>query len=254
MRAIPDLNSRPVLQDRRALLSWQGLIIMLFARSACAVAAQGLAAGILMTQGSGSPWQDAERWFPVYATMIDAGCLLVLWWLLRREGLALPDLFGLARDRLGRDTLIGIALIPPCLLFIFGGVAASSLVIYGHIGGPQFSAPLPPLATVYVLLVWPLIWGFTEQMTYNGYLAPRLQVLAGNTLLAVVVVAFFWSVQHAVMPLTFDPAFMLHRFVSSIPNSVFMIIVYLQLRRLLPLAIAHWLMDGASVLVPLLQQ
>lgn len=42
---------------------------------------------------------------------------------------------------------------------------------------------------------------------------------------------------------------MLHRFPSSIPNSVFMILVYL---RLLPLAIAHRLMDGASVLLPLL--
>lgn len=54
------------------------------------------------------------------------------------------------------------------------------------------------------------------------------------------------------MPLTLDAEFMLHRSVSSIPNSLFMIFVYLRLRRLLPLAVAHWLMDGASVLLPLL--
>lgn len=64
---------------------------------------------------------------------------------------------------------------------------------------------------------------------------------------------FFWSLLHAFMPLTFDPDYMLHRFLSSIPNSTFMILVYLRLRRLLPLAIAHWLTDGASVLLPLLQ-
>ncbi|REF69505.1 MULTISPECIES: hypothetical protein [Paracoccus] len=50
------------------------------------------------------------------------------------------------------------------------------------------------------------------------------------------------------MPLTFDPACMLHRFLSSIPNSVFMVIVYLRLRCLLPLAIAHWLPDAAPTL------
>lgn len=49
------------------------------------------------------------------------------------------------------------------------------------------------------MLVWPLIWGFTEQMTYNGYLTPRQQVISGNT--AIGVVAFFWPFQHAFVPL-----------------------------------------------------
>src|SRR5690606_19844432 len=70
-----DLNSRPVLQDQMArhILSWPGLIVMLVARSVLAVAAQGLVAAILGMQGSRSPWHDAEMWFPVYGTMIDAG-------------------------------------------------------------------------------------------------------------------------------------------------------------------------------------
>lgn len=39
-------------------------------------------------QGSASPWHDAEVWFPVYAAPIDAGCLALLWWLIRREGIS----------------------------------------------------------------------------------------------------------------------------------------------------------------------
>lgn len=62
-------------------------------------------------------------------------------------------------------------------------------------------------------------------------------------------VALIRALQHAFMPLTFDPDYMVHRFVSSMPNSLFMALVYLRLRRLLPLAIAHWLMDAASVFV-----
>ena len=49
------------------------------------------------------------------------------------------------------------------------------------------------------------------------------------------------------MPLTFDPPYMLHRLLGSLPNALFMILVYLKLRRLLPLALAQWLMNGAAV-------
>jgi len=92
----------------------------------------------------------------------------------------------------------------------------------------------------------------TEQMTYNGYLVPRFQVLCRSTGIAVVVVAFAWSLQHAFMPLTFDLKFMAFRLLSAVPNTIFQTLLYLRLRRLLPLAIAHALMDGASVLIGVL--
>jgi uncharacterized protein len=89
-------------------------------------------------------------------------------------------------------------------------------------------------------------------MTYNGYLLPRFQVLCRSTSLAIVIVAFVWSLQHAFMPLTFDARFMVFRLFSSVPHSVFQTFLYLRLRRLVPLAIAHALMDGASVLIGVL--
>lgn len=233
-------------QASRAL-TWRGLVVMLFARAAFAVAAQGLVALIYARHGSATPWRDAEAWLPVYGTLVDVGCLCLLWLLMRREGNTLIDLIGFDRKRLGRDVLLGFALIPPCLIFIFGGIAISSFLIYGGVGLPQFGEPLPLIPALYALLIWPLIWGFTEQMTYNGYLLPRFQVLSGSTAFAVAAVALVWALQHAFMPLTFDPDYMAHRLLSSVPNTLFMVLVYLRLQRLLPLAIAHWLMDGASV-------
>jgi hypothetical protein len=112
-------------------------------------------------------------------------------------------------------------------------------------------------AALYGVLVWPFIWGLTEQMTYNGYLVARLQVLCRSTSVAVAIVAFAWSLQHVVMPLTFDHRFMAFRLLSSVPHSIFDTVLYLRLRRLLPFALAHALMDGATVvmgaLVPLLR-
>jgi membrane protease YdiL (CAAX protease family) len=249
-----DANSHATLLRRRDVgtLTWRGPTVMLFARAALAVVAQGVVAVIFVLRASPSPWHDAEPWLPVYGTLIDAGCLALLWRLTRREGIGLLDLVGLERTRLGRDTLLGLALIPVSLVFIFAGTYAAGWIVYGTVKPPYFLGGLPLWAALYGVLVFPFIWGLTEQMTYNGYLLPRFQVLCRSTSVVIAVVAFAWSMQHAFMPLTFDAKFMVFRLLSSVPLSVFETLLYLRLRRLLPLALAHALMDGATVLIPLL--
>jgi membrane protease YdiL (CAAX protease family) len=222
---------------------------MLFSRSACAVGAQAVCAAVFALRGSPTPWHDTEPWLPVYGTLIDGGCLALLWRLTRREGIGLFDLVGLERTRLARDTLLGFALVPVCLAFIFGGVYAAGWLVYGTLTQPYEFGRLPLPAALYGVLVWPFIWGLTEQMTYNGYLVPRFQVLCRSTTVAIALVAFAWSLQHAFMPLTFDARFMVFRLLSPVPFSVFATLLYLRLRRLFPLAVAHALMDGASVLM-----
>ena len=249
-----DPNSREMLLHRLAAgtLTTRGPAVMLFARTACAVAAQGLIAAIFALRLSPTPWRDAEPWLPVYGTLIDAGCLALLWRLTRREGIRLFDLVGFKRRQLGRDVLLGVALIPVSLVFILGGVYAAGWLLYGTLTPPYLLGHLPLLAALYGVLVWPFIWGLTEQMTYNGYLLPRFQVVCRSTSVEIAVVAFAWSLQQAFMPVTFDPTFMLFRLLSSVPNSVFQTLLYLRLRRLIPFALAHALMDGATVLIPLL--
>ena len=247
-------NSRKALLRRQeaATLTWRGPALMLFARAAFAVGAQAVVAVIFFLRASPTPWHDAEPWLPVYGTLIDAGCLALLWRFTRREGIGLFDLVGFARARLGRDVLLGVVLIPVSLVFILGGVYAAGWIMYGTLTPPLFLGGLPLPAALYGVLVWPFIWGLTEQMTYNGYLIPRFQVLFRSTSIAVAVVAFVWSMQHAFMPLTFDAKFMAFRLLASVPNTVFQTLLYLRFRRLLPLAIAHALMDGATVLIPVL--
>src|SRR5262245_13919993 len=108
-------NGREALRGRAEAggLTWRAPLLMLFARSACAVVAQALVAAIFALRSSPQPWRDAAPWLPVYGTLIDAGCLALLWRFTRREGIRLSDLLGVERGRLGRDVLLGLALIPP---------------------------------------------------------------------------------------------------------------------------------------------
>ena len=150
--------------------------------------AQALVAAIFALRSSPTPWHDAEPWLPVYGTLIDAGCLALLWQLTRREGIGLFDLIGFERARLGRDVLLGFALIPVGLALILGGVYAAGWLVYGTLTPPYLFGPLPLPAALYGVLVFPFIWGLTEQMTYNGYLVPRFRVLCRSTSLAVALV------------------------------------------------------------------
>jgi hypothetical protein len=247
-------NSYEALLRRRdaATLTWRGPALMLFARTVFAIVAQALIAAVFALRSSPTPWRDAEPWLPVYGTLIDAGCLGLLWALVRREGIHLVDLVGFNRARLGRDALLGFAIIPVYLAFILGGVYAAGWLVYGTLTPPYLYGPLPLPAALYGVLVFPLLWGLTEQMTYNGYLVSRFQVLGRSTSVAIGCVALVWSLQHAFMPLTFDAKFMAFRLLSPVPPSVFATFLYLRLRRLVPFAIAHGLMDGASVLIGVL--
>jgi hypothetical protein len=138
------------------------------------------------------------------------------------------------------------------LAFILGGIFAIGWLLYGTLTPPYLFEPLPLPAAFYGVLVFPFIWGLTEQMTYNGYSVPRFQVLCRSTSRAVALVALVWAFQHAVMPFAFDTRFIVFRLLSPVPFSLFETILYLRLRRLIPFAVAHALMDGASVLIGVL--
>lgn len=243
------INSEDALRRRldAGTLTWRGPALMLCARAVLGVGAQAVVAGLFLLRSSPTPWHAAEPWLPVYAILIDAGCLALMWWLTRREGIRLFDLVGFERERLARDVLLGLALIPACLVFILGGVYAAGWLVYGTLTPPLLFGSLPGPATLYAALVFPFLWGLTEQMTYNGYLLPRFKVLVGNTSVAVACVACVWALEHAFLPLTLGPRYMASRLLGALPNAVFQTLLYLRLRRLVPLAVAHALLDGSTV-------
>lgn len=246
-----DPNAQASLSGRveSGALTWRAPALMLFARTGFAVGAQAIAAGVFALRSSPAPWHDAEPWLPVYGTLIDAGCLTLMWRFTRREGIRLSDLLGFEGGRLLRDVGLGLVLTPVYLAVILAGVYVAGWLVYGTGTPPFLFGALPMWATLYGVVVFPIVWGFTEQMTYNGYLLPRFQVLSRSTGFAVAWVALAWSIQHAFMPLTFDAKFMAFRALSPIPPTLFVTLLYLRLRRVIPFAIAHAVLDGASVAI-----
>lgn len=90
---------RILFSDRN--LSWWPVLLFLPARAVLSFLSQTTTAWILWSTGDVTPWESSRGWWTVYGTLTDAGCLLLLVLLLRREGLRLRDVFGLTRINLG---------------------------------------------------------------------------------------------------------------------------------------------------------
>ena len=168
---------------------------------------------------------------------------------MRRERARLLDLVGIQPARLGRDFLIGLAFVAGILPFAMLGGFLGTALIYGSTPGPIPIGPLPLVGALYSFLIWPVIWAITEEVTYLGYVLPRLETLTGRTSIALAIVVFFWSVQHCAMPLRVDMRFMLWRAMTSLPVVAVLSLIFIRTRRLPPLIVAHWTADALAVLV-----
>jgi membrane protease YdiL (CAAX protease family) len=102
---------------------------------------------------------------------------------------------------------------------------------------------------VYGLSLWWMIWSPTEEITYQGYVVPRIEALTGCSWVAVVIVGFFWTVQHCALPFMPDWRYLVFRFLTFLPGVLLLILMYMRTRRVAPLIIAHWPMDISAALM-----
>lgn len=242
-------NRSPIGEHRT--LSWWPVLLFLPARGVLSFLAQAVTAAILWPTGDLTPWESSRGWWTVYGTLTDAGCLGLLVLLLRREGLRLRDIFGLTRTNLGPQ----LRSIPLYLLALLPAVAAAGVATLPFYGPgalpPQITAiHLPPWAALYSCTVWPVLWAFTEQITYLGYLLPRLQTLTGRIWTAAAVVVFFWSAQHLVIPFILDGTYFISRFIGALLITAGLTLSFVLLRRrLLATTAVHWLSNASTAVL-----
>jgi len=243
-------NSQRQLEARADArrITWTGPLLLVIGRSAFILAGQALLALILLLRGTHNVWLAAAPWWTVYGTLADLGCLALLWKNTRAEGIAIRDLVGPIRFEYGRDFFLGIGI----LLAVFPFFVAAGLLacrwLYGAYQvdlypGILSRRVLPLWAVIYSRCIWWVIWSATEQITYAGYVLPRIQALSRRTWVAVVGVGFWWTIQHPFLPFIVDWRCFLWRFLAFLPGIIVLTLIYLRIRRLAPLILAHWVMD-----------
>lgn len=226
--------------------------MVLMGRSAFMILSQALVAAVYLLRGHPSPWNAAAPWWTVYATLVDIGCLALMVKFTRLEGIRLRDLVGKIRLRWGHDVFLGVG----CFflsLFVFSlpgwmatklGFDVAQTAMYPGIFSER---KLPLWAVMYSFSIFWMIWSPTEEMTYNGYTLPRIAALTGRKWVAVLLVGFWWALQHSFLPFILDWTYVLWRFLFFLPGVFVITLLYLRIRRLPPLILSHWAMDLLAV-------
>jgi hypothetical protein len=252
-------NSHAELRKRVALghTTYLGPLLLTSSRTVFLIAAQALVAGIFVLLGNPSPWRAAAPWWSVYGTLVDLGCLALMVHFTRKEGLRLRDLIGKINWRW--DLLLGIA----CLAIVFAcfmlAARPNTLIVYGPhppdlyrlYPGMVMARKLPVWAIVYSCSIFLLIWSPTEELTYQGYALPRLHALTGRRWVAVLVVSFWFALQHSFLPVVSDWHYSVYRFLEFWPAMTAITLLYLWIRRLPPLFLMHWALDIFGLYVTL---
>jgi len=247
-----DTNSPAAVLERASAgrIPWAGPLLLIVGRSAFLVLAQALVALLFLVRHDPAPWASAGSWWTVYGNLADLGCLVLLWRFTRREGVSLRSLLGPVRWHRGHDLWLGLGIFLLVFSLIGVGGMMANWLVYGKFlasTAPAVTAAVPHVfprwRTIYSTCVWWIIWTPTEQLTYQGYALPRLQALTGRTWVAVVLVGFFWALQHIFHPFIPTWSHVITRFVMVVPGLLAMMLIYLRTRRLAPLIVAQWPMD-----------
>ena len=247
-----DPNSVACIRERVAAgkVTWTGPILLVVGRGFLWMAAQSLVALIFLLRHHAAPWHEACYWWSVCFTLSDIGCLLGMRYFTRREGIRMRDLIGPIRLRHGRDIFLGVGYYFVAFpFFILGGYVAQR-AFYGTSSSPSsfflHAHALPLWAIIYSFSIYWIIQSATEEMTYQGYVLPRLEALS-HTWVAFAVVAFWFTAQHCVLGFVPDWRSNICRFVAFLPGVAVMMGIYLRTRRLAPLIMAHWMIDIGAV-------
>jgi uncharacterized protein len=256
--ATDDPNSKTALVTRLAAgrLNWTGPLLLVVARSFLLIAAQAVTACWLWMRSRVWSWDAAAKWWTVYGTLVDLGCLALMAVYTRREGLRLRDLIGRVRLRWGRDVFLGAGIFLLAFPFFILAAPLVTRLVYGSTPIPNFDGlaagrVLPLWGVIYTFAIWLPIWSPTEEMTYQGYALPRLEVLFNSRWKAIALVSFWWALQHPFLPFVLDWKFVVWRFLMFLPSMIVLTLLYLKVRRLPPFFPAHWAMDTIAIFMTL---
>jgi hypothetical protein len=230
------------------------VIAMLMLRPVLAVVLQALLASLLFVSGSIDAWRDAADWWLATFALVSVVNLVLLRWLLHREGGRLRDLYRPSSDRLADLKWVGLALLVAGPIAFLPNLALGAL-LWGsaEVGSDLSFRSLPVLAAAALVVAFPIIHALAELPTYFGYVMPRLAVIIGSRWQALLIAAVVLSLQHVALPLLFDWRYAVWRALMFLPFALWIGFVVLRRPTSMPYLVAgHALMDASLPILVLL--
>lgn len=253
-----------VAEGRHSTLraGWLKLLAMVLLPALFALVTNLAVIGGFAASGNTAPTVAAGEWINAWTLLVYALMLLCVHLLARGEGLRLSDLANLDRGNLGRDLRRGLALAPLVLVALAVASFGASALVFGLLGNP-FAGRAPgdssgfgyadslPFVLASVVMV-PLAAGVVEELSFRGYALPRLADLCGRAR-AVVITSVGFGLEHVGFALFWeDWRFAAMRGLSTFLVGLVLGAIYLKQGRLVPLIVAHTLVNMVGLGLPAL--
>ncbi len=197
-----------------------------------------IAVFILISVIAGKPLREVSSTWSVVANCVNIITIAALIVLTKNVG-GLKKLISYEKGKTSPKLAIGMSILVLCLGM--GGMYLAGFLCYGVIpyGAPVMVAPVPvPLAAVNLILL-PVSTAIAENSIYLGCGVNAMK----NRYLSVILPAFFFALQHSFIPTLPDIKFMVYRFLSFLPLTIVLCIIYRKNRNPMPIMIGHAVID-----------
>jgi membrane protease YdiL (CAAX protease family) len=192
----------------------------------------------------------ASSWWPAYGLFANFLCFIILKKSLRSENIKILSIINFQPLKVKKDILLSFALI-----FLSIIIAVSSSFVFGYLMYGRYPFDIMPLfsdipivVVIILTVIFPIINSVLEEITYNGYIFPRLETKIKNTNAVILIILFFFTFQHVFIMFLPDLKYLAWRLLCFVPLLAFWIIIYKQMRRLTSLIIVHWFMDTFAIM------
>lgn len=181
---------------------------------------------------------DISNTWSAVASAVNIITISALIFMTKNDG-GFKKLINYEKGRTAPKQVIGMSILILCLGM--GGMFLAGFVCYGRIpyAPPMMIAPVPiPLAVINLILL-PVSTALAEDSIYLGCGVNTIK----NRYLSVILPSFFFTVQHSFIPTLPDARYMVYRFLSFLPLTIVLSIIYRKNRNPVPIMIGHAIID-----------
>ena len=182
--------------------------------------------------------KDISNTWSIVASSVNIVTIAVLLFMTKNDG-GLKKLINYEKGKTVPKQVIGMSILILCLGM--GGMYLAGFLCYGIIpyAPPMMIAPIPvPLAVINLILL-PVSTAIAENSIYLGCGVGTIN----NRYLSVILPSFFFALQHSFIPMLPDIRYMVYRFLSFLPLTIVLCIIYRKNRNPMPIMTGHAVID-----------
>ena len=193
---------------------------------------------------------EITHWWSLLASVINIVKIVVLLIICKRDNTTYLEMIRYKRKQRSiskrRQVFTAGYLIIIMLLTGIAGMYLAGWLCYGEFPflAPMMIAPVHPYIAVLNIFILPVTTTLAEDGAYLGYGVNGFS----SKWAAIFIPAFFYALQHSFIPTIFDVKFMIYRFLSFLPLTIWICFKYYKGSSISYIMTGHWILNIATTI------